>query len=95
MPKKKERSGEEYYRGKLRELSKENQQLKKRIRSLEKTEHMYEEVILGDKDAAYEEVVREETCSQCGKGKLKTFSILDKYTFVECSVCDYRRKLPG
>lgn len=94
MPKNKERDGIEFWRGKVRELQKENVSLKKEIRRLQKTEHLYEEVILGDRDAAFEEVVHEPTCISCGKGKIKTINILDRI-FQECSVCHYRKKIGG
>lgn len=94
MPKTKERDGVEYWKGKFREVQKENQHLKKRIRQLEKNEHMYEEVILGDKEVAFEETVREEPCFECGKGKLKVFNVLDRI-FVECNICNYRKKIGG
>lgn len=95
MPKKRDKSGEEFWRGKYREVSKENISLKKRIRQLEKNEHLYEEVILGDKDAAFEEVYpTEPLCLDCGKGKIKTINILDRI-FEECDTCSYRKKVSG
>lgn len=95
MPKRKSRTPEEWLKGQLRELQKENRNLKKRIRQLEKSEHLYEDVILGDRDAAMEEAVKEDTCSSCGKGKLKIINVLDKYIFEECSICEHRKKING
>jgi len=94
MPKRKERDGIEFYRGKVRELQKENIALKKQVRQLQKTEHLYEDVILGNKDAAFEEKVYEPHCIHCGKGRIKTLNILDRI-FQECDVCDYRKKIGG
>ena len=94
MPKKRSKSGEEFYRGLVRELQKENRQLHKRIRQLEKQEHMFEEAIISDEPLVFEVAPLEQTCTDCGKGKLKEFSVLDRI-FVECNVCSFRKKIGG
>ena len=94
MPKKREKNPEEYWKGKHREVTKENQHLKKRIRQLEKTEHMYEDVIMGEKEVEYEEFKLNRYCEYCGKGKLKEINILDRI-FEECDTCDHRKKISG
>ena len=84
----KERSETEYLRGQIKELEKENRQLKKRLRSLDKRSHMYEDLI----EAVAEDIVIEEKCEVCKTGK---HSILDlkHVRFEVCSDCDYRKKL--
>jgi len=93
VPKKKERNEGEYYRGRIRELEKENRQLHKQIKYLEKNQHMYEEIILGDKDAAFEETPEKpQCCPECGKGSIKTINIIGR-VFIECDTCHYRKKV--
>ena len=94
MPKRKERSPDEFLKGKVRELEKENRQLKKRVRQLEKTEHMFENHILDEEPLIIEEKRAERICPDCGKGKLKEFSLLDR-VFEECEICSYRKKIHG
>ena len=48
MPKNRCKSGEEWLRGRVRELEKQNRQLQKRVRQLEKTEHMFEEALINE-----------------------------------------------
>lgn len=92
MPKKRSKNAEEYLKGLNRELSKENRHLKKRIRQLEKTEHMYEDAILNEADIEYEETKTSDICQSCGKGKLVYLDILDRI-FSTCSVCGDRIKI--
>lgn len=92
MPKNRCKSGEEWLRGRVRELEKQNRQLQKRVRQLEKTEHMFEEALTNEEPLILEEEIRQSTCGECGKGKLKTLNILDRI-FEECTVCDHRRKI--
>ena len=93
MPKKKERTEGEYYRGKIRELEKEIRQLQKHIKFLEKNQHYYEDIILGDKDAAFEETTEKPICCpDCGKGTIKVINIIGRI-FEECDTCHFRRKI--
>jgi hypothetical protein len=92
--KNKSHSEVEHFKGIIKEKDKLIRNLQKRIRQLEKTEHMYEDVIFGDKDEVIEEAIKEELCIECGKGRLKVFNVLDRI-FVECNVCDYRKKIGG
>lgn len=92
MPKNRCKSGEEWLRGRVRELEKQNRQLQKRVRQLEKTEHMFEESLLEEEPILVEEELKQAPCLECGKGKIKVINILDRI-FEECTVCDYRRKV--
>jgi len=93
VPKKKERSEGEYYRGKIRELEKENRHLHRQLKYMEKNQHIYEDIILGDKEAAFEEKTeKQQCCPECGKGKIKTINIIGRI-FIECDTCHYRKKI--
>lgn len=94
MPKRREKSAEEFYKGKVRELQKKNRQLEKRVRQLEKSEHLFEEALMSDEPIEFDIITVERTCRECGKGKLKELNILDRI-FEECDVCDYRKKING
>jgi cytochrome c-type biogenesis protein CcmH/NrfG len=94
MPKKRDKNSDEFYRGRIRELEKENRQLLKRVRQLEKTEHMFEEALLSDEEIVIEEVPKKRMCKHCYKGTLKEYTVLDR-VFEECDLCEYRKKISG
>ncbi len=100
MPKKKDRSELEWLRGQLRELTKLNRQLKRRLRQLENHKNTYDNYTSQDEDLSEDS---EETmptnvrpvityCDECGKGKLYTFELIGRL-FEACDVCDYRKKV--
>lgn len=93
MPKKREKNGEEFWRGKCRELAKEVRQLKKQLRYYQRQENYSqdEEVSYDSEDTHPTEITRN-ICQHCGKGELKTFEIIGRW-FEECNVCDHRKKL--
>lgn len=88
MPKKKERSNEEFYRGKLREAEKQIRDLQRQVRTLEKTAHIPKK-----KDVKIP-VDLPLTCNECGKGEIQIMTLLDK-VYHSCSLCSYRRKVSG
>ena len=92
MPKRKERSSEEWYRGKVRELESLVRSLKKQLRQYEK--YSQEEVATDCEDTVpiIKPVIMK--CEECGKGNLNTFELLGR-VFIECSVCDFRKKING
>lgn len=94
MPKKRDKSETEFYKGKVRELQKKNRQLEKKVRQLEKTEHMFEEALIADYPVEYEIIEKKKVCLECGKGKITEINVLDRI-FEECDICDYRRKIRG
>jgi len=83
MPKKREKSENEYYKGLVRELEKENRQLHRELKTLKKYPKA-ERLPKEEKKALI--------CSSCGKGELDVFSVLDK-TFTTCKLCGDRKKL--
>lgn len=96
MPKKKDKNGEEFWRGKCRELEKRVRQLEKIVAYHEKREHNFErsqdeEVFLDNEDTPSAILISD--CSQCGKGKMKeTLNILNKI-YGECSHCGHRGRM--
>lgn len=85
----KERSEVEYYRGQIKALEKENRQLKKRVRALDKTAHFYEDLVDFIADDIY---VPDEKCPICKTGKHQLLDL--KYVrYMTCTECDYRKKL--
>lgn len=96
MPKKRAKSSEEYYKGIIRELEKENKSLKRRVKELERKEHFYddaqdEEISTDTEDTHPTFFKPTRTCPDCGKGKLKEFELIGRH-YEECQICEYRRK---
>jgi predicted nucleic acid-binding Zn ribbon protein len=89
LPKKRDKNGEEFYRGKLREAQKQIRNLQRKVRELEKSQHMYEEILFDE-----EPEEQPKTCPECGKGHLTTVDIVGR-VFDKCDVCGYRKKING
>lgn len=99
MPKNKERSETEYYKSLIRELQKENKQLKRQLTHHEKRKHRHDEVINDYEELLTQYVPIEETsskrkskCSECGKGDLEEFEILNK-VYGTCNSCGLRKRI--
>jgi len=98
MPKKREKSSDEFYKGQLRELQAENKSLKKRIKQLERREHFadveqYEDVELpvGEQNAVLEKRIRCDDAG-CGKGTYDTIELLGKL-YGKCNICGNQKRL--
>ena len=91
MPKKKDRSAEEWYRGKVRELEKENRQLRQRLKHSEKYVSQDDEVSTESEDT-HPKVLDVTVCIHCGKGHIIQKEIIGR-VFEECDTCDYRKKI--
>ena len=85
--KNKNRSPEEYYKGEIRKLKKEVQQLRKQ---LSKRTHEQDEDIATDSEDTV--VTKLQTCDDCFKGKFIEFSIMDKI-YGTCNICGHRKRL--
>lgn len=90
-------SESESYKGVIRELQKENRQLKKELRQYIKREDLYEnnkdeihEVI--EKQKKTEESSKRIKCQSCGKGYLDVVEIMNR-VFGTCVICGDRKKL--
>lgn len=80
----------EWYRGKYKELLKENRRLKSRIKQLENKEPIQDEEVIEDSEDTH--LPKLATCSECFKGKLEIFEILGR-RFSTCNICHDRKKL--
>lgn len=100
MPKKRSKSGEEWLRGQVRELQKENRALKRQLKFLEKKEHIFDDdtsqevEVAGDSEDTYPDMQRKakEPCSDCGKGFMDEFEFLGR-VFGTCNICGNRKRL--
>ena len=103
MPKNRDRSSDEWYRGKIRELEKENRQLKKRIKQLEKYDKNQETVheILKEHETHLRRLAElevsnyEDMCPSCFKGKLVKKITLRGKDYFECASCEHRLNRPS
>lgn len=91
MPKKREKNAEEFWKGKCRELEKEVRQLRRQLKELQKSKHIYEDIKI-DEPTEPETVIKYKKCVECGKGHIEIKTILDR-TFEECDTCNYRKKV--
>lgn len=89
MPKKRHRDPSEYYKGILREKDKEIRSLQKRIRALEKQEHLYTQTV-DELVEAITEDNKHNKCPQCKEGIL--FDLDLKYVVYETCKCGYKEK---
>ena len=81
---------DEYYKGQIRKLESENRQLRKRLKQLDKREHLYEDLI----EAVAEEIKppKNGKCPECRDGTLSHHDL--KYVRIEkCDECKYRKKI--
>ena len=79
----------EHWKGLYKKVKRENIQLKKRLKSLERREHFYEEVI---DDVTVENEVSCETCDNCGKGVIIETDL--KYVILRrCDTCDWAERI--
>lgn len=97
MPKKKERNAEEWLKGRIRELEKENKALHRRVKELTKREHFYEGQDEADAPGDSEDtepklLIHSRLCSECGKGKITQFEIIGRI-YEQCDLCSYRKKI--
>jgi len=103
MPKVKERNSDEWYRSKIRELEKQNRQLRKRIKELEKYDKSiditheilkeHEEQI--KKLAELESTNYRELCPDCYKGKMQFKLSIRKKDYYECDTCHHKINKPS
>jgi len=85
--KNKSRSELEHVRGQLKAVRRENRQLRKRLKELERQAHFYEETI---DDVA--EDIDLDTCPKCQKGQTVVID-LKHLILVSCNQCEYKERL--
>lgn len=81
------RSELEYVRGQLKAVQRENRQLRKRLKALDKKAHFFESEVV---DSA--EDINIDLCSHCGKGVLQVLD-LAHITLVTCNICEHRERI--
>lgn len=91
MPKQREKSPDQWYKSRIRELEAENRSLKKLIKQYEKYEKNdnAEEIVKDNEDTFPKKPSK---CVSCGKGNMKEFEIMGR-VFATCSTCGERKKL--
>lgn len=93
MSKQKERSELEYLRSKLKNLEKENRQLRKRIKSLSKKEHIFDDISNGiELENEIPELPigkQNNICSKCNEGYMEQKQLADRL-YQECTSCGQR-----
>jgi hypothetical protein len=98
MPKKRAKNGEEFWRGRVRELEKENRSLKKRIKQIQKKEHIFDDSNSQDTEVAidsedtYPDLKRLNPCNECGKGFIEEYEIMGK-VIGTCNICGDRKRI--
>ncbi len=91
MTKSRSHKDDEDLRGIIRELRSQNKALKRRLRDLEKSKHIYKELKLSEEEM--EELVEEKksSCPECGEGNLVYVDLGIKH-LMSCDMCKYRTK---
>lgn len=99
MPKKKDKSEAEFYKSTIRELEKENKQLKKTLSYYEKRKHIYNDVLQDYEEMLVQHVPIEEVknskinhCEDCFKGTIEEFEIMGK-VIGTCNNCGFRKRI--
>jgi predicted nucleic acid-binding Zn ribbon protein len=85
----------EHLRGLVKELKKENGQLRRQLKDAGKYQHQYEDVVENNilKDIEPEVVHKIANCPECHKGSLDLkLTIMDK-DYYECDVCSFRKSI--
>lgn len=94
IPKRREKNSDEYYRGKVRELEKENRALRKRLKQLEKNHHIYEDLKLNDEPEEIEiRKPKKILCPSCNEGELFVAMSFDDKDIIGCTSCHYKKSI--
>lgn len=89
MAKSRTHKDDEDLRGELREANKIIKALKKRLRQLERSKHMWEDNNLDDNEPVVEEK-RPDSCPHCKTGTLMSVDLGIKHLWT-CDSCEYRK----
>lgn len=97
-PKNKSKNGEEWLRGQIRELQKENRALKKQLKQIQKKEHIFDndqdEDLSSDSEDTQVILRKVIKClsDSCGKGVYDEMELMSKL-YGKCNVCGDQRRL--
>jgi cell division FtsZ-interacting protein ZapD len=85
----------EHLRGLVKELKKENGQLRRQLKDAGKYQHQYEDVVENSLlDEVKEEVIpKVANCNSCYKGKLQVVFSMEDRIIYECDQCDFRKSV--
>lgn len=95
--KNKNRSSDEYQKGLIRELQKENRALKKQLKQYEKYEHkdligQDDKDVPGDSEDTFVDLKKKIPCNSCGKGYYNEYELMGR-VYGTCNICDDRKRL--
>jgi hypothetical protein len=94
MPKKRSKTAEEWLRGQVRELKKENRHLEKELKALKKKESAFDGPPLPSRYKKEEEEYHLPCTSEsCGKGQYKEIMDLNGRLYGKCDVCGVSKRL--
>jgi hypothetical protein len=94
MPKKSAKTSDEWYRGQIRELTKENRALKKENQQLKRARHMYEDLkILTEIEEEREQEIKQDCCPVCLSGTISLVIDLEDRSIFACDYCHFRKVL--
>ena len=86
----KNRSPDEFLKGEIRKLKKENKQLRK---ELQRNYHSQDEEEIGDtEDTHPKRYLEKKICDGCGKGEVVRLEIVGRI-FETCPICGERKKV--
>jgi tRNA(Ile2) C34 agmatinyltransferase TiaS len=93
VAKSRESKDNEFYLSQIRSLRAENKSLRKRLKQLEKNEHIYADFKLDDEEIDLEPEVKSKKskCDQCGDGEIQELNIAGRLIY-KCNSCSYRSK---
>jgi formylmethanofuran dehydrogenase subunit E len=83
---------EEFYLGQIRELKKENRQLRQRLKQLEKYDNDWYKPVPAKKTYKVKATIKSNICQECGKGELKELDLGNR-KYVICQLCKSRKKI--
>lgn len=83
-----------FLKGRIRELEKENRQLKKLVGYQDKRKHLFENAEIEKEVEAEIAITGPElkTCKECARGKMVELD-LGLAVYATCNICDHREKV--
>lgn len=94
MPKKRDKDGLEFYKGKVRQLTKRVQQLERQLTRYQRTQHLVDEaheilLEINETLAPVEAVEKKDLCTACNEGEmvLKFEFVELKKKIYQCTAC--------
>lgn len=100
LARKKDKNESEHLRGEIRELEKQNKQLRRRLTKYEKSKHIYNDLISDYEEIISEHVIIEKIvpkskatrCPSCHEGAMEEYEIMGK-VIGTCNSCGHRKRV--